>query len=80
MADKPVIISDENSGKQLELPVVRGTAGEPTLSIKSLPKELGYFTYDRSALCSISSVGVAVPSTTGTCSACARFTATSAAP
>ena len=46
MADKPVIISDENSGKQLELPVVRGTAGEPTLSIKSLPKELGYFTYD----------------------------------
>ncbi len=46
MSDKPVIVTDEASGKTLELPVVRGTEGEPTLSIKSLPKELGYFTYD----------------------------------
>jgi citrate synthase len=46
VSDKPVIISDEATGKRLELPVIRGTEGEPTLSIKSLPKELGYFTYD----------------------------------
>jgi len=46
VSEKPVIVTDENSGKSLELPVVRGTEGEPTLSIKSLPKELGYFTYD----------------------------------
>ncbi len=46
MSDKPVIITDENSGSSLELPIVRGTEGEPTLNIKALPKELGYFTYD----------------------------------
>jgi citrate synthase len=46
VSDKPVIVTDEASGKSLELPVVRGTEGEPTLSIKALPKELGYFTYD----------------------------------
>jgi citrate synthase len=41
-----VLVTDESSGKQLELPVVSGTEGEPTLDIKSLPSELGYFTYD----------------------------------
>jgi citrate synthase len=46
VSDKPVIVTDEASGKSLELPVVRGTEGEPTLNIKKLPKELGYFTYD----------------------------------
>jgi citrate synthase len=46
VSDKPVIVSYESTGKRLELPVIRGTEGEPTLSIKSLPKELGYFTYD----------------------------------
>jgi citrate synthase len=46
VSDKPVIVSDESSGKRMELPVIRGTAGEPTLNIKALPKELGYFTYD----------------------------------
>ncbi len=46
VSDRPVIITDEASGKSLELPVVRGTEGEPTLQIKALPKELGYFTYD----------------------------------
>ncbi len=46
MSEKPVIITDEASGKSLELPVVRGTEGEPTLNIKTLPSELGYFTYD----------------------------------
>ncbi len=46
MSDKPVILRDENTGKSLELPVIRGTEGEPTLEIKKLPAELGYFTYD----------------------------------
>ena len=46
MAKTKVLVTDESSGKQLELPVVSGTEGEPTLDIKSLPSELGYFTYD----------------------------------
>lgn len=46
MSDHPVIIKDENSGQSLELPVIRGTEGEPTLYIKALPSTLGYFTYD----------------------------------
>ena len=46
MSNPRVIITDESSGKSLELPVIRGTEGEPTLVIKSLPSSLGYFTYD----------------------------------
>ncbi|MEM1413240.1 MAG: citrate synthase [Pseudomonadota bacterium] len=46
MSDKRVIVTDEASGETLELPVVQGTEGEPTLEIKALPKTLGYFTYD----------------------------------
>ena len=46
MAKKKVLVNDESSGKQIELPVISGTEGEPTLDIKSLPSELGYFTYD----------------------------------
>jgi len=46
VSDHRVIITDENSGKSLELPVIKGTEGEPTLEIKSLPSSLGYFTYD----------------------------------
>lgn len=46
MSDKPVTVTDEATGKSLDLPVVRGTEGDPTLDIKALPKELGYFTYD----------------------------------
>ncbi len=46
MAKKRVIITDESSGNELELPVIRGTEGEPTLEIKALPSTLGYFTYD----------------------------------
>jgi citrate synthase len=41
-----VFIKDENAGKELELPVIAGTEGEPTLDIKALPSTLGYFTYD----------------------------------
>ncbi|NNE06013.1 MAG: citrate synthase [Xanthomonadales bacterium] len=46
MTDKRVILSDESSGKSVELPVIQGSEGEPTLSIKGVPGELGYFTYD----------------------------------
>jgi len=46
VAKKKVVVTDQSSGKQLDLPVVAGTEGEPTLDIKSLPSELGYFTYD----------------------------------
>ena len=46
MSDSRVIITDESTGKSLELPVLKGTEGEPTLSIKALPSTLGYFTYD----------------------------------
>jgi citrate synthase len=37
---------DETAGKELKLPVLEGTEGEPTLDIKALPGTLGYFTYD----------------------------------
>ncbi len=46
MSDQRVVITDESSGKSLELPVIKGTEGEPTLQIKALPSTLGYFTYD----------------------------------
>lgn len=46
MSDHKVTITDESTGKSLELPVLSGTQGEPTLVIKSLPSTLGYFTYD----------------------------------
>ena len=46
MSDHHVIIKDQSNGQSLELPVIRGTEGEPTLDIKSLPATLGYFTYD----------------------------------
>lgn len=46
MSDHKVTITDESTGESLELPVLRGTEGEPTLVIKALPSTLGYFTYD----------------------------------
>jgi len=46
VSSKSVLLIDETAGKRLELPVLRGTEGEPTLDIKSLPSTLGYFTYD----------------------------------
>ena len=46
MSSQKVVISDHSANKELELPVVTGTEGEPTLDIKGLPSTLGYFTYD----------------------------------
>jgi citrate synthase len=46
MSNQSIIITDKNSGQSLELPVISGTEGEPTLQIKALPSTLGFFTYD----------------------------------
>ena len=46
MSDKPMILTDQNSGESVELPIIRGTEGEPTFEIKAVPASLGYFTYD----------------------------------
>ncbi len=46
VADKRVVITDHQTNKSAELPVIQGSEGEPTLDIKNLPSELGYFTYD----------------------------------
>jgi len=46
VSEQTVTVTDPSSGQSVDLPVVRGTEGEPTLAIKALPKELGYFTYD----------------------------------
>jgi citrate synthase len=46
MPEKKVILTDELSDRSVELPVIRGTEGEPTLDIKAVPGELGYFTFD----------------------------------
>jgi len=46
VSEKKVILTDESTGKSVELPVIAGTEGEPTLDIKEVPSRLGYFTYD----------------------------------
>jgi citrate synthase len=46
VSEKPAILTDQNNGKSVELPIIRGTEGEPTLDIKAVAPELGYFTYD----------------------------------
>jgi len=46
VSEKSVLLTDEAAGKDLRLPVIEGTEGEPTLDIKALPSTLGYFTYD----------------------------------
>ncbi|PWG64810.1 citrate synthase [Sediminicurvatus halobius] len=46
MAEKTVTLTDNATGKQTELPVLGGTHGPEVLDIRSLYKDLGYFTYD----------------------------------
>ena len=41
-----VTITDNQNGKQSTLPVLHGTAGAPVIDIRSLNKEMGYFTFD----------------------------------
>jgi len=46
MAKKTVTVTDNASGKTAELEVQEGTHGPGCISIGSLYKETGYFTYD----------------------------------
>jgi citrate synthase len=41
-----ITLTDNATGKQIELPILRGAKGPPTVDVRSLYKELGYFTYD----------------------------------
>ena len=41
-----VTLIDNSTGKQIELPILRPTNGTPTIDVRGLYKELGYFTYD----------------------------------
>jgi len=48
MVDKThtLTLTDNVSGKSIELPVLRGTHGPPVVDIGSLYRDFGYFTYD----------------------------------
>ena len=46
MTERKLILTDPSSDRQVELPVVAGSEGDPTLDIASLYPELGYFTFD----------------------------------
>lgn len=46
MTDETVTITDNVTGKQVELKILRPTAGPAAIDIRSLYKELGYFAYD----------------------------------
>ena len=44
--DKKLILSDPETGKQWELPVMKGSVGPDVLDIRKLYAQSGYFTYD----------------------------------
>jgi citrate synthase len=46
MSKDTVTVTDNASGKSVELPIRTGTHGPATIDIQSVYKELGYFTYD----------------------------------
>ncbi len=46
MNKKTVTLTDNQTGKQLELEVLEPTIGPPSINISSLYKEMGYFTFD----------------------------------
>ncbi|MGY6553124.1 MAG: citrate synthase [Wenzhouxiangella sp.] len=46
MTNRTLTLTDPNSGKTLDLPVVSGTVGDPAIDITRLNPELGLFTYD----------------------------------
>lgn len=46
MSDSKVILRDNETGKEYELPVHKGTYGLPLIEISALPKQAGFFTYD----------------------------------
>jgi citrate synthase len=46
VSEKKIILQDQINDQSLELPVITGSEGDPTLDIGQLYKKLGYFTYD----------------------------------
>ncbi|HXH03329.1 MAG TPA: citrate synthase [Candidatus Competibacteraceae bacterium] len=46
MSNATVTITDNQTGKSVEMPVYQPTHGEPVVDIGTLHKEFGYFTYD----------------------------------
>jgi len=46
VTERKVTLTDSSTGTTLNLPVVAGTEGDPTLDISELYKQLGYFTFD----------------------------------
>ena len=46
MSDKTFTVTDNRTGRQIELPVLSGTHGPDCVDIRSLYKELGVFAYD----------------------------------
>ena len=46
MAKATVTLTDNTSGKHVEMPVLEATLGDAVVDIGKLPKEFGYFTYD----------------------------------
>ena len=41
-----ITLTDNSTGKSIELPILRPSNGAPTIDVRTLYKELGYFTYD----------------------------------
>jgi len=41
-----ITLTDNSTGKSIELPILRPTNGTPTIDVRNLYKQLGYFTYD----------------------------------
>jgi citrate synthase len=46
MSESTVTITDNTSGKSAQLPIHKPTHGNPVIDIGTLPRDLGYFTYD----------------------------------
>ncbi len=41
-----ITLTDNSTGKEIELPILRPTEGPATIDVRTLYKQLGYFTYD----------------------------------
>lgn len=48
MSLKNLTLTDNETGKNIELPLLKGTLGNPTIDVKGIPGQLGYFTHDPS--------------------------------
>jgi citrate synthase len=46
MKNRIVTVTDSETNKTIELPVMEGTVGNPVIDIRKLQTELGYFTFD----------------------------------